>query len=140
MPGDAEDRLRRLEELVVEALRRLERLEALLGAMSEEAAIASRLTIVFSMPAVRAIEAARRIVEAYRYASDPISRAVLEALADCSPRSVSEITRLVRELRGTASRRIVRERLQRLVERGVVVPVEQGSRILYRLAYCEDSR
>jgi len=135
-----EERLRRLEELLAEALQRLERLEELLGSMSEEAMIASRLAVAFSMPAMRAVEAARRVVEAYRFVSDPISRAIVEALADCEPKSISEITRLVRELRGSASRRIVRERLRLLEERGVVVSEEHGSRRLYSLKLCREPR
>ena len=131
-----EERLRRLEELLAETLRRLERLEALLGSMSEEALIAARLAVAFSMPAVRAVEAARRVVEAYRAVSDPISRAVLEALADCEARSISEVTRLVRGLRGSASRRVVRERLHALEEKGIVESEEAGNRKLYRLRLC----
>ncbi len=137
MPS-VEERLRRLEELLAEALQRLERLEELLGSMSEEASVAARLAVAFSMPAMRAVEAARRVIETYRFVSDPISRAIVEVLADCKPRSISEITRLVRELRGSASRRIVRERLQLLEERGVVVSEDRGNRKLYSLKLCSE--
>ncbi len=133
-----EERLRRLEELLAETLQRLERLEELLGSMSEEALVASRLAIAFSMPAMRAVEAARRVVEAYRFVNDPISRAIVEVLADCRPRSISEITRLVRGLRGSASRRIVREKLHLLEERGVVVSEDHGNRKLYSLKLCSE--
>ena len=85
---------------------------------------------------MKAVEAARRVIATYRLAQDPISRAIIEALADCEARNVSEITRLVRELRGSASRRIIRERLQRLEEQGLVIAEEAGSKRLYRLAQC----
>ncbi len=132
-----EERLERLERLLLDAVRRLERLEELLSSMGSEAAIAARLATTFSMPAYAAIEAARRVARLYARVGDPVSRAVLEALADCDPHSISEVTRRVRELRGTASRRIVRERLNMLASRGMVLVVEQGGKKLYRLASCE---
>lgn len=51
---------------------------------------------------------------------DDISKAILTALFEKGDRNVSQITEAVKAKRGTASRRIVRERLHELVERGVV--------------------
>ncbi len=51
---------------------------------------------------------------------DDISKAILAVLFDKGDRNISEITEAVKGKRGTASRRIVRERLQDLVKRGVV--------------------
>jgi DNA-binding transcriptional ArsR family regulator len=133
-----EKRLERLERLLLDAVRRLEKLEELLSSMGSEAAVAARLATVFSMPAYAAIEAARRITRLYPRVSDPVSRAVLEALADCEPHSISEVTKRIRELRGTASRRIVRERLSLLASRGIVLVEEHGGRRLYRLASCRE--
>lgn len=134
-----EERLERLERLLLDAVRRLEKLEELLSSMGSEAAVAARLATVFSMPAYAAIEAARRITRLYPRVSDPVSRAILEALADCEPHSISEVTRRVRGLRGTASRRIVRERLSILASKGILLVEERGGKKLYRLASCREN-
>jgi DNA-binding HxlR family transcriptional regulator len=51
---------------------------------------------------------------------DDISKAILTALFEKGDRNISQITDAVKGKRGTASRRIIRERLQDLVRQGVV--------------------
>jgi DNA-binding transcriptional ArsR family regulator len=51
---------------------------------------------------------------------DPISVEVVKVLFDTSDLNVSEITDQLRERRGSASRTVVRERLQKLVDDGIV--------------------
>ncbi len=51
---------------------------------------------------------------------DPISREIVNVLFERGGRNISQITEVLRARRGTASRRIVRERLKQLRERGVV--------------------
>ncbi len=58
---------------------------------------------------------------------DPISKEIVKALFEKGGRNISQITEALRTRRGTASRRIVRERLKVLEERGVVVS-SKGSR------------
>ncbi len=58
---------------------------------------------------------------------DDISRHIVSALMDKGDRNISQITDAVKERRGTASRRIVRERLEDLVGQGLVV-ADDGSR------------
>ena len=57
---------------------------------------------------------------------DPISREVVKVLFDKGDRNISQIAEAVRQRRGTASRRIVREKLERLVEDGVVTATKDG--------------
>ncbi len=52
---------------------------------------------------------------------DDISRRIVSVLVDRGDRNISQITEAVKEKRGTASRRIVRERLEDLEKQGVVV-------------------
>ncbi len=52
---------------------------------------------------------------------DDISRHIVSALMDRGDRNISQITDAVKARRGTASRRIVRERLEDLVDQGVVI-------------------
>ncbi len=63
---------------------------------------------------------ARTIMEDPRIQKDPISKAVIDSLAYLGTAGVSTVTRHVREVRGTASRTTVRERLRRLGEYGIV--------------------
>ncbi len=57
---------------------------------------------------------------------DPMSRDIVRVLFDGKPRNISEITRAVKGLRGTASRRIVREKLEALEADGAVVARQTG--------------
>lgn len=136
--GGVEERIARLEEKLALVIEKLERLEELLASISAEAAVAGRLVTAFSMPATQALEAARRVLAlSYTYTGDPILRAIIEALADCEPHSLSNVTRRVKSLRGTASRRIIRERLAYLAEKGVVTVEDRGNKKLYRLTVCQ---
>ena len=58
---------------------------------------------------------------------DPISQEIVKILFDKGDRNVSQIAEQLRQRRGSASRRIVRERLGKLVEDGVVI-VSTGSK------------
>jgi DNA-binding HxlR family transcriptional regulator len=57
---------------------------------------------------------------------DPISVEIIKILFDARERNISEITRELKKRRGTASRRIVRERLQILEEKGAIHCVTTG--------------
>ena len=65
---------------------------------------------------------------------DDISKAILTALFEKGDRNISQITETVKGKRGTASRRIVRERLQELVKQGVIVESAASRGHLYRVS------
>lgn len=135
-----EERLERLEHLLQEVLERLDKLEkTVAGDEAETVRNAARLVASSIAPAAVALEAARRLVEAIRRAGslDPISRSIVEALSTCEDLTTTEITRRVRRIRGTASRRIVASRLEMLERRRVVEKVP-GPRPRYRLVLCSE--
>src|SRR5712691_9087530 len=65
---------------------------------------------------------------------DDISRHIVVALFDRPDRSISQITEAVKGKRGTASRRIVRERLEDLERQGIVVATPGSRTRTFRVA------
>ncbi len=51
---------------------------------------------------------------------DPISKEIVKVLFDKGDRNISQIAEAIKQRRGSSSRRIVREKLEKLVEDGVV--------------------
>jgi DNA-binding transcriptional ArsR family regulator len=128
----SDDTLKRVEELLEYIVRKLERLEELLTTLSNDPtyAMAVELTLYFSIPVQRAVKLARELVILLKGVpeSDPITKAILEVLASSeSGVSISELTRRVRRVRGTASRRIISERIKLLESRGIVEVVRSGN-------------
>ena len=65
---------------------------------------------------------------------DPISKEIVRALLDRSEQNISQITELVRSKRGTASRRIVREKVNELTEKNIIQKKQKGSLYVYSLS------
>lgn len=70
---------------------------------------------------------------------DPISKEIIRILVEKSDKgspglNLSEITRELKVRRGTASRRIVRERVSELVGLGIVTKKEEGRQSLYEVS------
>ena len=64
---------------------------------------------------------------------DPISQQIVRVLLDRNKLNVSQITEMVRSKRGTASRRIIREKLKELIEKDIVQSQQLGTRQVYSL-------
>ena len=64
---------------------------------------------------------------------DPISQEVVRVLLDKKEQNISQITELVRSRRGTASRRIIRERINELIEKDIIKKNQKGSNYVYSL-------
>ena len=138
-----EKRLEEIEKMLTSILRRLEEIDnklRVLGINDEVLTVASRLVITISIPATKALESARRVITTLKSSmiTDPISRAIIESLSSCDKLSISEITRRVRAIRGSSSRRIIRERLKYLEEKGIVINIGKSTRPLYMLRLCKE--
>ncbi len=141
MSESTEERLKKIEKLlesIIERLNKVEEYLKLLGLNDEVISSAFKLTIAFSIPISKALEASRRVIESIRRLGifDAIDRSIIESLANCEAKSISEITKNVKALRGTASRRVVRSRLMKLIEKNVVVRVGNVRRPKYTLRVC----
>ncbi len=131
-----EERLARLERLLSEVLRRLERLEEALGSAGEEARLAILLAEAFAKPIQEAADAARRAARALSRlpGADEVTVAIVEALAAQGPLSLRGLEREVRRLRGSASRAAIRSRLDLLLDAGLICVEKKGRRLVIRLA------
>ena len=57
---------------------------------------------------------------------DEISRAIIKALERKGSMNLSQLTEAVRKERGTASRRIIRERVDKLLSKGLLIEDDEG--------------
>ena len=64
---------------------------------------------------------------------DPISKDIIRVLLERPAQNVSQITDLVKSKRGSASRRIIREKLADLETKNIIQKQQQGSRSIYSL-------
>jgi len=64
---------------------------------------------------------------------DPISKDIVSVLLERSNQNISQIEELVRSKRGSASRRIIREKLQYLEGKNIIQKQQKGSLYVYSL-------
>jgi len=65
---------------------------------------------------------------------DSISKEIVRVLLDRNEQNISQITELVRSKRGTASRRIVREKINELTRKNIIQKKQKGSLYVYGLS------
>jgi DNA-binding transcriptional ArsR family regulator len=72
--------------------------------------------------------------EIFEDIKDDISREIIRVLLRRNEMNISQITEAVRQKRGAASRRIIREKLKQLEEKGKVYCVKQKNVSIYSLS------
>jgi predicted DNA-binding transcriptional regulator len=126
--SNAEELSSKLDQII----RRLDLLEDLILEKPEYEGLAAslRLTKMGISMYGEPLKIASRLKNAEAYlrqrsiAQDDISRCIVQALAVKGALNISAITRQVAGMRGKASRRIVRDRVKMLVQKGVISKTE----------------
>lgn len=141
MPDASDAKIKELDRKLSTIMDRLEAIERILSESLEHPELASTISnlragvllVKEPVSALERLSAARKYLHRRTVEKDEMSRLIIQTLALEGPRNTSQIERAIREARGHASRRIIRSRLRRLLDEGIV-QAEKDKGTVYRLA------
>ena len=133
-------KIKDLDRKLTTIMNRLEAIEKVLSDSLEHPELASTISnlragvllVKEPITALERLSAATKYLHRRSVEKDEISRLIIQTLALEGPRNTSQIERAIREARGHASRRIIRSRMRRLMDEGIV-HAEKGLGTVYRL-------
>ncbi len=141
MPEASEAKIKELDRKLDTIMNRLEAIERILSDSLDHPELASTISnlragvllVKEPITALERLSAARKYLHRRSVEKDEISRLIIQTLALNGPQNTSQIERAIREARGHASRRIVRSRIRRLMDEGIV-RTGKGRGAVYELA------
>ena len=136
MAKKTEARVRNLDDKLDRIIRRLDTIETVMAHSQQNPELSSLLSdlkggiSLYSEPlkAIKRLYDARKFLKTREVERDELSRLIIQALALRGELNISQLERELRSARGTASRRIIRDRLAKLEKDGVVKLVQGWGR------------
>lgn len=128
-PAESEDeKIKELDTKLDTIMSRLETIERVLSDSLQRPELASTISnlragvllVKEPISALERLSAATKYLHERSIEKDEISRLIIQTLALKGPQNTSQIERAVREARGHASRRIIRTRIQNLINERIV--------------------
>ena len=140
LPTTSDSKIKELDKKLGTIMHGLETIERILSDSLEHPELASTISSLRTgvllvkepITALGRLSAARKYLHRRSVEKDELSRLIIQTLALEGPRNTSQIERAIREARGHASRRIVRSRLRRLMDEGIV-QAEKDKGTVYKL-------
>ncbi len=136
MAKKTEARVRDLDDKLDRIIKRLDTIETVMANSQQNPELSSLLSdlkggiSLYSEPlkAIKRLYDARKFLKTREVERDELSRLIIQALALRGELNISQLERELRSARGTASRRIIRNRLATLEKDGVVKLVQGWGR------------